>query len=134
MPYDLFVKAQLAGDQLPDKDKYLPGLGFYALSPEMQDDRVDATTRGFLGLTVACAQCHGHKFDPIPQSDYYSLLGVFANTSLAEAPLAPKEQVTAYQAARKKADEKKKELDDFISRESGGLADILTAKSAGYML
>src|SRR5258708_37844829 len=54
MPYDLFVKAQIAGDLLPDKDRYLAGLGFYALSPEMQDDRVDATTRGFLGMTVAC--------------------------------------------------------------------------------
>ena len=49
MPYDLFVKAQLAGDLMPDKEKYLPGLGFYGLSPEFQDDRVDATTRGFLG-------------------------------------------------------------------------------------
>jgi cytochrome c553 len=134
MPYDLFVKAQVAGDQLPDKEKYLPGLGFYALSPEMQDDRVDATTRGFLGLTVACAQCHDHKFDPIPQADYYSLLGIFANTSLAESPLAPKEQVAAYQAAKKKADDKKKELDEFVSREAGSLADILATKSAAYML
>jgi hypothetical protein len=45
MPYDLFVKAQIAGDRLPDHEKYEAALGFYALSPEMQDDRVDATTR-----------------------------------------------------------------------------------------
>lgn len=134
MPYDMFVKAQIAGDQLPRNESYLAGLGFYALSPEMQDDRVDATTRGFLGLTVACAQCHDHKFDPIPQADYYSLLGVFANTTLAESPLAPKEQVDAYQAAKKKADEKKKELDEFVSREAGSLADILASKAAAYML
>src|SRR5206468_6487130 len=110
MPYNTFVKAQIAGDQLPEKEKYLAGLGFYALSPEMQDDRVDATTRGFLGLTVACAQCHNHKFDPIPQADYYSLLGIFANTSLSESPLAPKEQVEAYQTAKKRVEAKKKEL------------------------
>ena len=52
--YDMFIKAQLAADLLPaaDRDKYLPGLGFYGLSPEFQDDRVDVTTRGFLALTV----------------------------------------------------------------------------------
>ena len=69
MPYDSFVKAQIAGDLIGEP----AGPGFYSLSPEMQDDRVDATTRGFLGLTVACAQCHDHKFDPIPTKDFYSL-------------------------------------------------------------
>ena len=85
MPYDVFVKAQIAGDMLNRDDplQYQPGLGFYALSPELQDDRVDATTRGFLGLTVACAQCHNHKFDPIPPKDYYSLLGVFTSIGVA---------------------------------------------------
>ena len=84
MPYDLFVKAQIAGDLVPayDRSKLEPGLGFYALSPEFQDDRVDATTRGFLGLTVACAQCHDHKYDPIPTADYYSLLGIFNNSEI----------------------------------------------------
>ena len=134
MPYDTFVKAQIAGDQLPEKDKYLAGLGFYALSPEMQDDRVDATTRGFLGLTVACAQCHNHKFDPIPQSDYYSLLGIFANTSLSESPLAPKEQVEAYKAAKKKSDEKKKELTEYVKGQSVSLAEIFAARTADYVL
>ncbi|MCX6619858.1 MAG: DUF1549 domain-containing protein, partial [Acidobacteria bacterium] len=86
MPYDLFVKAQIAGDRLPEHEKYEAGLGFYALSPEFQDDRVDATARGFLGLTVACAQCHDHKYDPIPTRDYYSLLGIFRNTELSEVP------------------------------------------------
>jgi hypothetical protein len=58
------------------------GTGFYAMSPEMQDDRVDATTARVLGLTVACAQCHDHKFDPIPQKDFTQLQGVFTNTKL----------------------------------------------------
>ena len=92
MPYDLFVKAQIAGDLLGDKekDKLAAGLGFYGLSPEFQDDRVDATTRGFLGLTVGCAQCHDHKFDPIPTKDYYSLLGVFESTALHEYAGSPR--------------------------------------------
>jgi mono/diheme cytochrome c family protein len=134
MPYNMFVKAQIAGDQLPDKDKYQAGLGFYALSPEMQDDRVDATTRGFMGLTVACAQCHDHKFDPIPQSDYYSLLGIFANTDLAEVPLAPKEQVDAYNAANARVGAKQKEIDDFRGDQSSSLSKILAAQTEAYML
>jgi len=134
MPYNQFVRAQIAGDQLPDKEKYEAGLGFYSLSPEMQDDRVDATTRGFLGLTVACATCHDHKFDPIPQSDYYSLLGIFANTSLSQIPLAPKEQVVAYDAAKKKVDDKKKEIDDFVKQQAASLSEILASRTAAYML
>lgn len=134
MPYNQFVRAQIAGDLIGDPEKYEAGLGFYALSPEQQDDRVDATTRGFLGLTVACAQCHDHKFDPIPQSDYYSLLGIFANTSLSEYPLAPKNEVVAYQAAKKRADDKQKAIADYIRRQSDGLAEILAADTADYML
>jgi hypothetical protein len=53
-------------------------------------DRVDVVTRGFLGLTVACARCHDHKYDPIPTTDYYSLAGVFLNTEYHEYPRAPK--------------------------------------------
>lgn len=134
MPYNQFVKAQIAGDQMGDPKKYEAGLGFFALSPEQQDDRVDATTRGFLGLTVACAQCHNHKFDPIPQSDYYSLLGVFANTSLAEYPLAPKDQVETFKAAKKKVDDKQKEIDDFLKQQADSLGEILAAHTASYLM
>jgi hypothetical protein len=134
MPYNQFVKAQIAGDLLPDKDKYEAGLGFYALSPEFQDDRVDATTRGFMALTVACAQCHNHKYDPIPQSDYYSLLGIFNNTKLGEAPLAPKDVVERYDAAKKKIDARQKQIDEFLKIQSGSLSDILASRLADYML
>src|SRR5712664_3211642 len=107
MPYDLFVKAQIAGDLLEGQERknLAPGLGLYALSPEFQDDRVDVTSRGFLGLTVACAQCHDHKFDPIPTKDYYSLLGVFRGTEYHEVPLAPQDVVAAYNSAKKKVDD-----------------------------
>jgi hypothetical protein len=134
MPYNQFVMAQIAGDKMPNPEKYEAGLGFYALSPEFQDDRVDATTRGFLGLTVACAQCHDHKFDPIPTRDYYSLLGIFNNTHLGEHPLVAKEAVDEWQAKKKKVDAKEKDLKDFVSSQSIQLARILAGQTAEYML
>ncbi|HWB99247.1 MAG TPA: PSD1 and planctomycete cytochrome C domain-containing protein [Bryobacteraceae bacterium] len=136
MPYDQFVKAQIAGDLMPAKDRlqYEPGLGFYALSPEFQDDRVDATTRGFLGLTVACAQCHDHKYDPIPTQDYYSLLGIFANTELHEYPLAPEKEVEAWQKQKKRIDKKEAEIKEFVDKQSSQLADILATKTARFLL
>lgn len=136
MPYDTFVKAQIAGDFLPSSDplQYRPGLGFYALSPEMQDERVDATTRGFLGLTVACAQCHNHKFDPIPTKDYYSLQGVFTSTQLDQLPLAPKEVVDAWDAQKKALDKLEAKLKDFISQQTVALGDMLAGQASRYML
>ena len=136
MPYDLFVKAQIAGDLVDTEDrvKLEPGLGFYALSPEFQDDRVDATTRGFLGLTVACAQCHDHKYDPIPATDYYSLLAVFNNSEVTEYPLAPEKTVAIYKEQARKADEKEKELKAFVETQAAQLAEILAAKTARFLL
>lgn len=134
MPYDLFVKAQIAGDQLPNHEKYEAGLGFYALSPELQDDRVDATTRGFLGLTVACAQCHDHKYDPIPASDFYSLLGIFRNTDLHDIPLAPKEVVDRFDAQSALVKKKEAELKAFVDSQSEQLGQILASQTARYLL
>jgi hypothetical protein len=134
LPYDKFVIAQIAGDQMPEPEKYQAGLGFYALSPEFQDDRVDATTRGFLALTVACAQCHDHKYDPIPTKDYYSLLGIFANTHLDETPLASKEAVDGWRAEKAKLDAKERELKSFIESQGRQLAEILAGHTVDYML
>jgi len=136
MPYDLFVKAQIAGDLLPgdERVKNEAGLGFYALSPEFQDDRVDATTRGFLGLTVACAQCHNHKYDPIPAQDYYSLLGIFNNTEPHEYPLAPESIVAVYRTRKEKVEKQEEALKDFVARQGGELADILAEKTARFLM
>ncbi len=134
MPYDLFVQAQIAGDLLPGHGKYEAGLGFYALSPEMQDDRVDATARGFLGLTVACAQCHDHKYDPIPTRDFYSLLGIFRNTELTEIPLAPKDVVESYRAHKELISKKEAEIKEFVDAQSWQLGEILAAQTSRYML
>src|SRR6185436_18448991 len=133
--YDLFVKAQIAGDLLPEKDpeKYQPGLAFYANSPEFQDDRVDATSRGFLGLTVACAQCHNHKFDPIPTKDYYSLLGVFKSTKKAELRFVPEEVVTQHKQKEKAVEEKKAQIRDFLYAQASQLQEVLAAQAARYL-
>ena len=135
MPYDMFVKAQIAGDLLPEKnpEKYQPGLAFYADSPEFQDDRVDATSRGFLGLTVACAQCHDHKFDPIPTKDYYSLLGIFRGTEYHEVPLAPEAVVAAFQKHKKQVDDQEAAIKEFLNTQATQLSEILAAKTARYL-
>jgi hypothetical protein len=88
MPYDKFIIAQLAADQLPETKRdprLLSAMGFLTVGerfPNVNDeinDRIDVVTKGFLGLTVACARCHDHMFDPIPTKDYYALHGVFAS-------------------------------------------------------
>src|SRR5262245_29601276 len=100
LPYDRFIKEQIAADLLPGPGLFerLPALGFFALGPvyygdpkklDQYDDRIDTLSRGFLGLTVACARCHDHKFDPISTKDYYSLAGVVASTDYVELSLEP---------------------------------------------
>ncbi|MGF1580057.1 MAG: PSD1 and planctomycete cytochrome C domain-containing protein [Gemmataceae bacterium] len=100
VPYDQFVKLQLAADLVePGKTENLPALGYIGLGPKYYqrgslavmadewEDRVDVVGRGLLGLTVACARCHDHKYDPIPTTDYYALAGVFASTQMYNRPL-----------------------------------------------
>jgi hypothetical protein len=136
MPYDLFVKAQIAGDleEGVDRGRLVAGLGFYGLSPDFSDDRVDVTTRAFLALTVACAQCHDHKYDPIPTIDYYSLQGVFSSSEPYEFPLAPKETVTAYDAQKKKLDLLEKGLKEFLNREAQQVGEILASQASRYLM
>jgi len=93
-PYDRFVKEQIAGDELyPDDPASMTGTGFYTVGPnrdmlfKVEDtnrietlvDMVDTTGSVFLGLTVGCARCHDHKFDPIPQRDYMAIQAIFQN-------------------------------------------------------
>src|SRR6185369_12147699 len=116
MPYDRFLKEQIAADllDLPDRLDNLPALGYFALGPvyygdpkklDQYDDRIDTLSRGILGLTVACARCHDHKFDPISTKDYYSLAGVFASTDYLEAPLVSADEV---EKAKKELTEEQK--------------------------
>lgn len=84
MSYDRFLLLQLAADQIADRQPgdlaamgfLTVGRRFLGVTRDIMDDRIDTITRGTLGLTVACARCHDHKYDPIPTTDYYSLYGV----------------------------------------------------------
>ena len=99
LPFDQFVREQIAGDLLPATGagtvnrRGIIATGFLALGPmalaqrdpiqkkyDVVDEQIDTTTKAFLGLTVACARCHDHKFDPVLTSDYYALAGIFAST------------------------------------------------------
>jgi Protein of unknown function (DUF1553)/Protein of unknown function (DUF1549)/Planctomycete cytochrome C len=88
VPYDQFIREQLAADRLSGKTSpTLAALGFLTLGDHFNgnqadviNDRIDVTSKAFLGLTVSCARCHDHKFDPIPTADYYSLYGIFASS------------------------------------------------------
>ncbi len=97
-PYDQFVREQVAGDLLPtekedEKAENLVATGFLALSPldlnernrrkfmmDIIDEQIDVLSQSVLGLTISCARCHDHKFDPIAQKDYYALAGFFMST------------------------------------------------------
>ena len=135
MPYDRFVKAQLAADLLPEKDRepLIAGLGFYGMSAQYQEDRPDVTGKAFLGLTVGCAQCHDHKFDPISTKDYYSWLGVFTSTRLKEHPLAAPPVVEDFQKREKEIAYLQKELDRFRQMQSRQLAEILMTRIHKYI-
>ncbi len=141
MAYDLFVKAQLAADQLNETERggwsredLVAGLGMFGLSPKFQDDRIDVTGRGFLALTVGCAQCHDHKFDPIPTEDYYALLGVFNSSELQEHPLAEEAVVKSYSETKKRLDEANERLEAFLDTQSKQLVDALAARTSDYVL
>ncbi len=98
MPYDDFIRQQIAGDLLPYKDvvdqsKKIVATGFLAIGSkphnernpkqfalEVADEQIDTLSQAFLGITIACARCHDHKFDPIPQKDYYALAGILMSS------------------------------------------------------
>ncbi len=129
LPYDRFVRLQLAGDLVPDAPPTdLAALGFLGLSPtywkelrlapqvievivaDEWDEKIDAVGRTFLGLTVACARCHDHKFDPITTRDYYALAGVFANVRQVDRPLLEPESAELVLRAKEQIDPLEAEL------------------------
>ena len=158
LPYDKFIKQQLAADLMPGTSRNdLRALGYLGMSPsewkekklskelidnlllEEWDERVDAVGRGMLGLSVACARCHDHKFDPISQKDYYALAGVFASTSPAIRPLREIDPSleTKYLSARHRVSElngllgfltEEKTLDQSIAKPKAEASRIEMAK------
>jgi len=145
LPYDQFLIQQIAADLLPlgEDKRPLAALGFLTLGrrflnnqSDIIDDRIDVLTRGTMGLTVACARCHDHKFDPIPIKDYYSLYGVFASCNEpADKPLLgaasmPKEY-PEYLSERKRREE---ELETFRKDKQEEVLKKLRAQVGDYLL
>jgi len=148
MPYDQFVKAQIAGDLMDPKVRYkmLPATGFLGLGPwyfdngavevtraDERNDRVDVITRGFLGLTAACARCHDHKYDPIPTTDYYSLAGVFADTVYHEYPRVPKSVLDEYNHVQSEVERKQKILQETQTNLATQLSESLALRTSDYL-
>ena len=149
LPYDKFVRWQLAGDLSGEKNlrDVLPGTAFLGGGPWLWDqaepvqgradernERIDAVSRGLLGLTVACARCHNHKYDPISQKDYYALAGVFASSTYKEYPLVSDVQVAAWREKQQRYLDLDEELDEFTKAEREQLADILASQTSRYMV
>jgi cytochrome c553 len=131
LPYDEFIRQQIAGDLLPSKDEAaryakLIATGYLANTRRFgsyedarypwyltYEDTIDNLGRAFLGLTIGCARCHDHKFDPLSQEDYYALYGFFQSTRYPRpgieldkvqrdfVPLAPAETVAAAEKERR---------------------------------
>ena len=163
LPYNQFLMEQLAGDLLPAAEagevnqRGIIATGFLAIGLkllaeqdkpkmvyDMVDEQLDATSRAFMGLTVACARCHDHKFDPIPTRDYYSLASIFASTKalgkieqitseIYFAPLVPKDVYERYARHQEKIKDKDHEIDQVVTTEATNFAATLAPRMAEYM-
>ena len=164
MPYDQFVREQIAGDLLPSDDadgvnrQGIVATGFLALGPkaiaqqdktrmlyDVYDEQIEVVSKAMLGLTIACARCHDHKFDPILTKDYYSLAGIFASTrSFREPrahvsrmllkPLVPQEEYDRYKAEQDVIKNKQIELDNLADVEIEEHIDSIADRVSDYML
>ena len=150
-PYNTFITEQLAADFLvrqslhrktlpeeksPGDRRILAAMGFLTLGNQFDgnpndviNDRIDVTTKAFMGLTVSCARCHDHKFDPIPTKDYYSLYGIFASstqpTRIADLPtLQPVADTPEYRDYLAKSDE-------LATKETALREEFRTLRQAG---
>ena len=160
-PYNTFVCEQLAGDLMPggdetQRDDRITATGFLTLGPKLLaepdkpkmvmdivDEQIEVTSKAFLGLTVTCARCHNHKFDPIPTKDYYALAGIFKSTKTMaslntvamweERPLPSKKsdaEVAAYQDQIREAQEK---IDKATAAANAALVAQLRADAGKYL-
>ena len=163
-PYDQFLREQIAGDLLPAKDdkqraEQLVATGFLAIGTksvnqansrqfalDLADEQIDTVSQALLGVTAACARCHDHKFDPIPQKDYYALAGIFLSTDtrygtffaaqnrsateLIELPRGAGAPVLPRVLTQQEREQKQAELDKLL-KETNEMADATFKPAAG---
>ena len=143
LPYDRFLLLQIAADQVDERETDdLAAMGFLTLGRrflgverDIIDDRIDVVTRGTMGLTVGCARCHDHKYDPIPTTDYYALYGVFDSSAERLVPID--EQPAGDEAFRKGLHERQDKLaarlaearEESSARARSRIADYLHAQT-----
>ena len=142
LPYDRFLKLQLAADQytVGEDNRDLAALGYLTLGRrflnnqhDIIDDRIDVVMRGMQGLTMACARCHDHKFDPLPTGDYYSLHAIFSSSEEPKdkpllKPFTPTKETEEFEAELARL--QKKGTDFVTSRREGSFS---ATKTAAYL-
>ena len=162
-PYDRFLTEQLAGDLMPGADaietqyERWTATGFLSLGPKMLaeddpvkmqmdivDEQLDTAARAFMGLTVGCARCHDHKFDPIPTADYYALAGIFKSSQTMENfdvvarwheyVLAPREERDHLEEHLAKVAAKTEAIDEIVKREDERIVREGWRKAGTYIL
>ncbi|GAB4135181.1 MAG: PSD1 and planctomycete cytochrome C domain-containing protein [Planctomycetaceae bacterium] len=144
-PYDRFLLEQLAADQIPGRSdrRYLAAMGFLTLGGrfmnnlhDILDDRIDVVSRGLMGVTITCARCHDHKFDPFTQADYYGLYGVFRSSieptvrPMISSPPNTKE----YAAFSKGLQQRVDKLQKFIDEKFNALVESSKTRVAEYLV
>ena len=145
LPFDQFVMQQLAADQLElgDDPRPLAAMGFLTLGQrflnsqnDIIDDRIDVVTRGLLGLTVSCARCHDHKFDPVPTRDYYSLHGVFASSIEPHVPplIVPAAERPRHDAYLQELQRRTDQLQQFLRTQQSKLEKSARERAGEYLL
>ena len=162
LPYDQFVRYQIAGDLLPPPSPdeinadAITATGLLTIGSwgagdadvqkmysDMVDDQINVVSRAFLGLSIGCARCHDHKFDPIPTADYYGLAGIFFSTQIAipqisapynKVPLVPKARVDRFNQAVATIKAKRDEVKKFVDAQYAALPERYVAETGRYLL
>ena len=150
MPYDDFLRLQIAGDQieLEEPHRHRAALGLFALGPvyyqdngeqakalaDEWDDRIDTLMRGTQALTVSCARCHDHKYDPISMADYYGLAGIFASSEYRELPAVSDEVVSAKRKADQAVQDQQLEINTLLAHKAPAARLKLIDQIPQYML
>ncbi|MBL8174986.1 MAG: DUF1549 domain-containing protein, partial [Bryobacterales bacterium] len=162
-PYDQFIREQIAGDLLPSpgggvNTRGIVATGFLALGPKLiaeqdkvkmfydiVDEQIEVAGKAFLGMTIACARCHDHKFDPISTKDYYSLASIFASTKqlsklegtvsqLYFAPLVDAKSAAVWTAHKQQIEAKQRQIDAVVAAEQARYRRRFLPRMADYML